>query len=38
MAPVHVAADRGNSTAVQMLLRNGARADLVNNVSTLQTK
>ena len=36
MAPVHSAADGGNSTVVQMLLDNGARTDLVDNVSTIQ--
>ena len=35
MAPVHSAADRCNSTVVQMLLDKGARADLVDNVSTI---
>ena len=35
MAPVHSAADGGNSTVVQMLLDKGARADLVDNVSTI---
>ena len=35
MAPVHIAADGDNSTAVQTLLDKGARADLVDNVSTI---
>ena len=35
MVPIHIAADRGNSTVVQTLLHNGARADLVDNVSTI---
>ena len=35
MAPIHIAADRGYSTVVHALLHNGARADLVDNVSTI---
>ena len=35
MTPVHSAADGGNITVVQMLLDKGARADLVDNVSTI---
>ena len=35
MAPIHIAANRGNSTIVQALLHNGARTDLVDKVSTI---
>ena len=35
MVPIHIAADRGNSTIVKALLHNGARTDLVDNVSTI---